>query len=265
MKEITIPAKIIFSLGPVPITDANLGALLVTLGIFIVAFMASRKFSIIPTRIQIVFEMLTEYVMEQLENAFGDKERARNFFPMFITLLLFLIVANELSLVPLIFQITYQGDDLFRLPASDFSLTVALALTIFVISHIMALKISPINHLKNFIAIEPLLKARKPMEFFQATVDFMIGFLNIIGEFAKVISLSARLFGNLFAGEVMVMVIISLASFTRFIVPIPFIVLSQMGGLVQALVFFLLSIQFIALAIDGATPPAESKEQLSHS
>lgn len=262
MEEISIPARVLFNLGPVPITDAILTSLLITVGTFVFAYMAARKFSIIPTKAQLAMEMFAEYVMDQLENAFHSRERAERFFPFFTTLLIFLIIANQLVLVPFIFQITYEGHNLLRLPASDFSQPVSLALVIFVISHWMALKISPMTHFGNFIVIKPLLKAKTPMEYFQAGVEFFIGFLNIIGEFAKVVSLSARLFGNIFAGEVMVAVIISLAAWTQFIVPIPFIVLAQFAGLVQAFVFFLLSLQFIALSIDDATPRPEEALEL---
>lgn len=257
MNDITIPARVIFNIGPLPITDAILGAALTAAIIFGCLFLASRKFSIIPTKAQVMLEMLTEYVMEQLESAFHSRERAEKFFPFFMTMLIFLLIANQLVLVPFIFNITYGSGELLRLPTSDFSQPIALALVIFFISHVMALKISPLNHIGNFIVVKPLLKARTPMQFFQALVEFFVGFLNIIGEFAKIVSLSARLFGNIFAGEVMVGVVIGLAAWTQFIVPVPFIVLSQFAGLVQAFVFYLLSMQFIALAIDDATPSTE--------
>ena len=80
---------------------------------------------------------------------------------------------------------------------------------------------------------------------------------------AKVVSLSARLFGNIFAGNVMVAVVIGLSAFTQFIVPLPFIVLSVFSGLIQAFVFMLLSIQFIALSIDGATPEKDEAAELA--
>jgi F-type H+-transporting ATPase subunit a len=90
------------------------------------------------------------------------------------------------------------------------------------------------------------LKIRSPKQAFDAVLGLFLGALDIIGEFAKVLSLSGRLFGNLFAGDVMVAVIISLASFTQFIVPIPFMFLSIFSGIVQAAVFTMLSILFIA-------------------
>lgn len=257
MADITLPARILFSLGPIPITDGFLGAVLVTLLLFGFMFAASRKFAIVPTRMQTAFEMVTEYILEQLETAFGDRKQAEDFYPLFMTLLLFIAVANQLMLLPFVFEITLSGGDLFRQPTSDLAQPLALSLLIFVLSNVMALRISPMKHLSNFINIGPLLKVRSIGDLFSAMIEFSIGLLNIVGEFAKVVSLAARLFGNIFAGNVMVAVIISLSTFTQFIVPIPFLVLSIFSGFVQAFVFMLLSIQFTALAIQGAKTEEE--------
>lgn len=254
MADITLPARVLFSIGPLPITDGFLGAVLVTITLFAFTYMAARKFSIIPTRIQVAFEMVTEYIMEQLETAFGSKKQAEDFYPFFMTMLLFIVVANQFMLVPFVFEITAGGADLFRQPTSDLAQPLALSLLIAVISNLMALRISPIRHLSNFIAIGPFLKARSIGDFLNACVGFFIGLLNIVGEFAKVVSLAARLFGNVFAGNVMVAVITGLASF---IAPMPFILLSVFSGFVQAFVFMLLSIQFVSLAIQGAQPDEE--------
>ena len=257
MNDITLPARVLFSIGPVPITDGFLGAIIVTLTIVLFGYLAARKFAIVPTRAQMALELVADYIMHQLENAFGDKKRAQTFFPFFMTMLLFLTVANQFMLVPFVFEVTYGGADIFRQPTSDFAQPIALSLLIFVISNVMAFKISPLRHLGNFIAIGPLLKARSLGQLFNAFVELFIGFLNIIGEFAKVVSLAARLFGNIFAGNVMAAVIIGLSSYTQFLVPIPFLILSVFSGFVQAFVFMLLSIQFIALAIDGAQPKGQ--------
>ncbi len=262
--DISIPARAIFELGPFVVTDAVLGSLLASL--FLVAFsvLVAMRFSVIPTRLQVGFEFITDYVMDLLVNAFGDRGRAESFFPLFVTLLLFLAVANQLTLVPFIFEITQSVADggqvdLFRQPTSVLALPLALALMVVVIANVMALRISPIRHLSGFINVKGIVGARSVGELFNGFVDFFVGLLNIIGELAKIISLSARLFGNVFAGNVMVAVIASLSVFTVYIVPLPFIVLSTFSGFVQAFVFMLLSMQFIAMSIEGAMPPAEEE------
>ena len=255
--DILLPARALFSIGPIPITDGFLGEVLVTLSLFGFFLMATKKFAIVPTRLQLMLELLMSYIMEQLVEAFGDKERAERFFPFFITMLLFLTVANQFMLVPFVFEITLGGADVFRQPTSDLAQPLALSLLVFVISQWMAIKISPLRHLGNFISVKAFFKVRSIGDLFNACIEFFLGILNIVGEFAKIVSLAARLFGNIFAGNVMVAVIIGLSAFTQFIVPLPFIVISVFSGFVQAFVFMLLSIQFIALAISGAQPEEE--------
>lgn len=260
MTEISLPAHVLFSIGPVPITDAFLGAVIVTVGILTFFFLATRKFRLIPTRIQLLMEIIIEYILDQLENAFGSRKQAESFLPFFVTLVLFVAAANQIALMPFIFEITYEGKDVFRQSTSDLSQPLALAIMIFGIANILALKISPIKHLSNFINIKPLLMARTPGAVFNGLIEVFIGVLNIIGEIAKVISLSCRLFGNIFAGNVMVAVIMSLAAFTQFLIPIPFLILSVFSGFVQAFVFMILGIQFTALTIQGAQPAPKEAE-----
>lgn len=228
-----------------------------SLTIIAVLVLATRKFGIVPTRFQMILELVSDYIMDQLENAFRSKERAEAFFPFFMTMLIFILIANQFMFVPFIFELTYNGFDVFRQPTSDFAQPVALSVLVFLISQWMAIKISPLNHIQNFINIKPLLKARTPMDVFTGAIEAFVGILNIVGEVAKVVSLAARLFGNVFAGNVMVAVIIALSAYTQFLVPIPFIILSVFSGLVQSFVFMLLSIQYIALSIDGATTQEE--------
>lgn len=257
MTDISLPARILFSLGPIPVTDGFLGAVLVSLVIIGTLILATRKFGIVPSRMQMVMELVSDYIMDQLKNAFRSEERAKAFFPFFMTMLIFILIANQFMFVPFIFELTYNGFDVFRQPTSDFAQPIALSVLVFMISQWMAIKISPLNHLQNFINLKPILKARTPMDVFTGAIEAFVGVLNIVGEMAKVVSLAARLFGNVFAGNVMVAVIIALSAYTQFLVPIPFIILSVFSGLVQSFVFMLLSIQYIALSIDGATAEEE--------
>jgi F-type H+-transporting ATPase subunit a len=252
--DISLPARILFSIGPFPITDAFLGSIAVSLVLIFGSIIASRNFSLIPTRLQLFFELIAEYILEQLTQAFGNEKEARAMFPLIFTLLLFIVIANQFTLIPLIFEITYNGADVLRQPTSDLAGTLALSLMVVVIAHILALRVSPIRHIQNFLPFHAFLKVRSIGDFFNACVELFIGVLNIVGEFAKIISLAARLFGNIFAGNVMVAVIASLFAFTLYIIPIPFIILSVFSGFIQAFVFMLLSVQFIAMTVAGAKP-----------
>lgn len=251
MNEISLPARALFNIGPIAITDSLLGALLVSITLAGFGVYFARRFDVIPTRMQVVLEWMASYLLVQLESAFGNKQEARSFFALIFTLLLFITIANQFMLIPLLFQITYEGAPVFRQPTADLGYTIALSLTVVALSHFLALRISPWNHLKNFFPIQAFLKVRSLGDLFYAFIELFIAFLNIIGEFAKVVSLAARLFGNIFAGNVMAAVI---ASLIPFIVPLPFLFLSVFSGLIHAFVFMLLSMQFIAMTIQGAKP-----------
>lgn len=249
--DISLAPRILFSLGPVQITDALLGAFVVSVALIIWGTWAARNFKLVPTRTQLALETVATYLLDSLESAFGSKVEARRYFALIFTLLLYIGVANQFTLLPFVFEITYNGADALRQPTSDLGGTFALSLIVVVLSHVVAIGISPIQHLKNFFPIHKFFAVRSVADFFYAVVDFFIGFLNIIGEFAKVVSLAARLFGNIFAGNVMAAVV---AGLIPFVVPLPFIAISIFSGFIQAFVFMLLSMQFIAITVAGARP-----------
>lgn len=252
MTDIRLPADILFSLGPVGITNGHLAAFAITLGFLLVGLISFRRFRLVPGRIQSGIEMLTEFMLEQVENAFGDKETAHKFFPLLMTSLLFILIANQFSLIPLVGNIVAGDTHVLRSPTSDLAMTIALSLFVVVLANVLAFSIAPLHHIGSFIKIAPIFKARSFGQFAQALLDFLLGLLDIISEFAKIISLGGRLFGNIFAGEVMVAVIAGLSVYTQFLAPIPFLFLSIFSGLVQAFVFVLLATQFIAGSIGNA-------------
>lgn len=252
MLDISVPAPIIFHLGPIPVTNAVIAAYLSTLVLVILALLVRYKMGLKPTRRQAFVEFIFEYIDQQLLQAFGKKERARRFFPLIMTLLLFIAVANQLSIFPLLFQILAEDKPVLRLATSDLSQTLTLGLLVVGLAHVLALSMAPFKHIGSYIRIGALLKIRKPSDVGNALIEIFLGFMDIIGELSKIVSISCRLFGNLFAGDVMVAVIVSLSKFTQFVVPIPFIFLGIFSGFVQAFVFTLLSIQFISGLVNTA-------------
>ncbi|KAA0206460.1 F0F1 ATP synthase subunit A [Candidatus Uhrbacteria bacterium] len=264
MIDIRLPADILFMIGPVPVRNGHVAAFLMTLAFSLFALWFSGRIKLVPGRIQTALELITEFLMDQLENAFQDRDRAKKFFPLMMTALLFILIANQFSLIPLVSSIVAGDVPALRSPTSDLAMTLALALFVVVLANVLALSIAPLHHIGSFIRIVPILKARSLAQFGRALFDFLLGLLDIISEFAKVLSLSGRLFGNIFAGEVMVAVIAGLSVYTQFLAPIPFIFLAMFSGLIQAFVFVLLSTQFIAGSVNSAL---ESRKEavLSHS
>jgi len=252
MIDIRLPADVLLTIGPVKFTNGHFTAMTITVLFTVFALWFRGHIKLIPGRIQTAFEFITEFLMGQLEPAFQDRRRAEKFFPLLMTCLLFVLIANQFSLIPLVGNILVGDVHLFRTPTSDLAMTLALSLFIIGLANVLALAISPLHHIGNFIRIVPILKARNVGQFAQASLDFLLGLLDIISEAAKVLSLSGRLFGNIFAGEVMVAVISGLSIYTQFLAPIPFYFLSIFSGLIQTFVFVLLSTQFIGSSLTSA-------------
>ncbi len=249
---VSIAPQIINLFGhPIPNTIITL--ILLTLFIFIGALLLQSSFGIIPTRLQVLFEEIYVFFYKQVHQVMGSVRRTRRFLPLILSIFIVLFITNQFSLIPLLGQITYGGEPLFRTPTSDASLPLALALSVIILSHILSFAISPLGHIGKFFNIQPLLKARSGKAIFDGIIELFLGILDIIGEFSKIFSLTFRLFGNIIAGEIIILVISGLALATSFIVPLPFMVLSIFSGLVQAFVFSVLSLQFIA----GMLPPEE--------
>ncbi len=263
MLEISVPAPVVFHLGFIPVTNAVVAAFVSTAFLCLMALLLRSKMSLIPGRGQALLEMIFEFFDGQIEQAFGSKERGRKFFPLIMTILLFIAMANQLSVFPILFQIVFEEKPLLRLATSDLSQTLTLGLLVVGLSHLLALSMSPLRHIGNYIRIKPLIKARSFQEVGNGFIELFLGLMDIIGEVAKIISVSCRLFGNLFAGDVMVAVIVSLSKFTEFIVPIPFLFLGIFSGFVQAFVFTLLSLQFVSSTYNTAY--ANREERLAKS
>lgn len=261
MLEVSVPAPIIAHIGSIPVSNAVVAAYVTTGVLALFALFVRRRLSAVPGRAQAVLELMFEYIDEQLTQAFGSKQEGRKFFPLVMTLLLFIALANQLSLFPILFQVLVEGKPLMRLATSDLSQTLTLGLVVVLLSHVLALVISPVRHIGGYFRFGALLRVRSLKDLGGALIEVFLGFMDIIGEFAKIVSISCRLFGNLFAGDVMVAVIVSLSAYTQFIVPIPFIFLGLFSGVVQAFVFTLLTIQFLAGPVNSAKAHREAQEE----
>lgn len=249
--EIKVPPDTLWQIGPVQISNAMFTTFVVSLLLIIFAIAVRRKAGIKPTRMQMLFELVLTFILDKLTMAFGSEERARKFLPPFLTLFLFLVFANQFTLIPFVESILLDDASLFRTPTSHYAMPIIFAITIFLIAHITAFLTSPHRHIGNFIKIHVFFKIKSLKELPMAFLEFFLGLLDIIGEVAKVISTSTRLFGNMFAGSLIVGIIGGLTIYTQFIVPLPFIVLGILSGFVQAFIFTVLWILFFSSTIDS--------------
>jgi len=188
------------------------------------AILFARKVQIIPKKGQIFFEV----VIEGLENFMVEiaGPEGRFFFPYIATVFLFIFVSNLIGLVP--------G---FNSPTANLNTTLALALCTFIYTHIIGVKFHGIKYIKHFL--EPvwwLAPLMLPIE--------------LIGHFARIMSLSVRLFGNIFGKEMVLSILFTLAGL--YLAPLPILFLGLLVGFIQALVFMLLSIMYFVGSMEEA-------------
>ncbi len=242
MPHIEIAAEKLTSVFGLPITNALLTSWVVVGLLVLVALLLRRHTSLIPNALQNVVEFFMENFLTLMEGVLGSREQAEKYFPLVGTIFLFILTSNWLGILPGIGSVGFfehiGGESkfvpFFRSAASDLNMTLALAtITVFMI-HILAMGAIGIkSHVGKFFS-------------FKGPIEFFVGILELVSEFAKIISFSFRLFGNIFAGEVLLIITGFLAPFGA---PIPFLMLEIFVGFVQALVFAMLTVVFISIAV----------------
>lgn len=251
-------AEPVFHIGSFPITNAMVNGWIAVIFFVLIAFCIRNRHALIPKGFQNFMEGIVEFLLKEVEKVTGNKKKARQFLPIVGTIFIFILFSNWIGLFPGTGSIGVWGElhgkieliPLFRPAASDLNLTLAIALFAVITSHVMALMtVGPLNHISKFINIRGILKAipKGPMAIVVAIIEFGVGFIEIISEIAKVVSLSLRLFGNIFAGEVLMTVMLGLMAL---VVPIPFMFLELLVGAVQATVFAMLTLAYLVVATD---------------
>lgn len=256
--EVSLAAENLLTVGGHEITNTMIATVLTSVLLLVFALLVRRKAGVIPSRLQVMFEMIFTFFLDQLTMALGGNEKmARRLVPFITTLFIFIFISNLFILLPLVSAFVMQEGEahaeFFRTPTTDYSATLAMAIMVIAGSHAIALMVSPLGHIGNFIRVKAFLKIRKPMDIMTAVIELFLGFLEMISELAKIFSLGTRLFGNIFAGEVVIGIVMTLMVWTAYLIPIPFIVLASMAGVVQAFVFALLSMLFMSANIRHAS------------
>ena len=232
-----VASETVFSIGSFPVTNSFLMILFIA-GLFsILSFLIIKTFKTKPKTFQGAVEMLYESLLDLVDSITGSRKHSKIIFPVIATLIIYIGVANMIVFIPGLTSIEYGGIAIFRSPMSDFNTTFGLAFAAVIAINIVSIRdFGILGYLGKFFQFGKLFRAAKQGvgAFFMAFVEFLIGLLDIISEVAKVISLSFRLFGNIFAGEVLAVILLgSLA----YLVPSLWMVLSILFGLIQAMVF----------------------------
>ncbi|MHB8510187.1 MAG: F0F1 ATP synthase subunit A, partial [Candidatus Dormibacteria bacterium] len=205
IKAPPIKAEPLFAIGPVTVTNSMLGAMLAFVVLLILIRLMTRSLDERPGKWQTFVEMVIGGLYNFSRNAGGSV--GVTLFPLFGGLLLWFLVNNWLALVPGFGQIIVRhgGESfpLFRAMNADFNSPLAMALMVFFLIHIYGVRTHGLKYFVEFINIPALFKGRP--------IEFIVGLFHTIGEFAKIISLSFRLFANIYGGEILIAVILGLA------------------------------------------------------
>lgn len=256
--EVTIFAEPIFHIGEFQITNSLLVSWMVVLLIVIVGIRVKRKINIIPGKIQNAFEIVIDKFLEVFDSVTSSREKSLKFFPLIFAFFIFILLNNWLGLLPgvgSVGEVASEHGESTLIPflrggTADLNTTLALAIIGVVASHVLGiLSVGLFHHFNKFINIKAAIEIPKkvfkdPTIIIVNPIKIFVGLLEVVGEIAKVASLSFRLFGNVFAGEVL---LVSISAILAFGLPIPFMFLEVLVGLIQALIFAILILVYLTI------------------
>ncbi len=283
--HISIAAEKLFSIGPWPITNSYLSTLIVMAALLLVGIAANRKPKEVPGKFQGICEMIVEYLLDLTEIA-GGRKLGRLTFPLIGSIFIFVIAANYAALLPVVGSIGFYHDE----PVKEGAALVPNEPTIYTVAStdnqaVINQAQSGSDQNEQAAATErvlvPFLRAPNAdlnqtlamalISWFTAQIlgSYLAGgfgkrmkhmaepaFLfpiELLSEFAKILSLTARLFGNVFAGEVILLLLYTVAAGLKYLVipfalPIVFFMLELLFGFIQAILFALLTLIYVRVA-----------------
>ncbi|PLX28220.1 ATP synthase F0 subunit A [Candidatus Parcubacteria bacterium] len=247
----TLAPEVVFQIGSINVTNTMINAWIAIIIFLVLGIFVRRAVRLRPGKLQNTCEFFLEGVLGYFDQVTGDRKKTIKFLPVVGSIFFFILLSNWLGLLPGTGSISVGHNMLLRPANTDLNLTIVMALVAVIASHVYAFAaIGVFTHLGKFVQIGNLLKSFKkgPIAVFTAVIEFFVGIIEIISEVAKVVSLSLRLFGNIFAGEVLISVISALVAA---LVPTPFMMLELLVGLIQATVFAMLTIVYLTVASEA--------------
>lgn len=245
--KVHLPADEVFSIAGVPITNTILSSWLATLVLLGLFLAATRGMRLVPRGLQNLAEWVVEKLLGFVEGVAGERY-ARLFFPVIATIFLFVIVNAWLALLPIYHTIGYMDEeghikvDLLRNAATDLNMPLALALVSFVFVEFWGLRSLGLRYVGKFVRVGNLLRGRV----LTGAIDLFVGVLEAFTEVIRILSFTFRLFGNMTAGKILVLLATFLVSF---LFSDLFYGLEILVGFVQALIFAGLTLVFATVAV----------------
>ena len=236
--SVVLKAEQLGSVFGFPITNSLIMAWVVMALLILGSYFFSRSLSIVPGKLQAGVEWVFEGALAYMTDVLESRKLAERFFPLVASIFLFVAFINELEFFPGVgsLGLWHAGEFLpvLRAPTTDLNFTLALAIISF-----LTIEMTGIVTLGFFKYAGKYVNLKSP-------IGFVVGLIELMSNLGRLISFSFRLFGNIFAGEVMVLVA---GYFLPYILPAPLMGFEMFIGLIQALVFAMLTLFFIKLAI----------------
>ncbi|MCE9644262.1 F0F1 ATP synthase subunit A [Candidatus Parcubacteria bacterium] len=240
--HITLGADTLGHFLGIPITNTLIPALLTSVILLVLAVVIPRTLKLIPSKGQTLFETAVGGGFEYVESVLEDRKLAERFFPLIATLFSFILIGNLLGFLPGVGSIGFfeehHGEStltaLIRPVNTDINVTLALA-----IAAVISIQVAGIGVLG-------VLKYGSKFVNLHSVLGFAIGIIELFSELARFVSFSFRLFGNMFAGKVMILVA---TAFVPLVLPVPLLVFELLVSVIQAAIFALLTLFFIKIAV----------------
>ncbi len=256
--ESTLFAEPIYKINNFTITNSLVNTWLVVFIVVIFSLFLKSRIKLVPRGAQNAVEAVIDMMLGIFDSVTDSREKTLKYFPFVLSFFVFILLNNWLGLLPGIGSIgqvaAEHGEKIFipffRGGTADLNTTLALAIIGVVFSHIFSIMaIGAWKYLNKFINLKALIEIPKkvikePTILIVNPIKVFVGLIEVVGEVAKVASLSFRLFGNIFAGEVLLAAMSALLAFG---LPIPFMFLEIIVGLVQAFIFSRLILAYLTM------------------
>lgn len=253
---VSLPAEELFQVFGFPITNSLVtGIIGYALLIWMLFYVAGQVKRDNKNRFVSLVQWIFEGLYNTVDQVTGNKEVTRRLAPLAITLFFFILLQYWMGILPVVGAITWNGIPVFRSLVADLNTTFALAIITIVMAQVYAIRHHGLfGNLGRYF--------RNPIKDPAGSFE---GILELIAEFSRLMGLSLRLFGNVFAGEVLLAMIAFLTVYATPIALPPFLVFELFIGAVQAYIFFMLTVVFISLGLSGhGHGDTDSERTLDH-
>ncbi len=254
-----LPAEVVFHIFRFPITNSIVGAWFTIIMLVGFSYVAARQPKLIPGRVQMLLEFILGALLSFCKSVAGE-QNGRRFFPIVATIFLFVAFNAWLSLLPgfgsILIHTEHGEAHLLRGANTDINMPLALALASFVFVEYFGLRMRGIRYLGKFLNVGSFLNSMGLVfrgklkaglsRLMNGVINIFIGLLEGLSEFIRIISFTFRLFGNMTAGEILLMVAVFLVPW---VFALPFYGLELLVGFVQALIFGGLTLIFLTVAV----------------